>query len=137
MRFSWGKIWFDRFPPCKQYDISQFWADSRSFSSRFLLTLLILYWLSTEILLVYNHTINLQTLQNLIWVFRICVYLQPLGYFCVASGGFNQFQNSCSDSIYSDLSTSFVNVFLKIGISRSLIIATFTLSSMQNYWRVS
>ena len=38
MHFSWGKIWFDIFPPCKQNDILQLWTDSRLTS----------YWVSTD-----------------------------------------------------------------------------------------
>ena len=79
----------------------------------------------------------MQVLQNLIKVFQICRCLQSLGSFCAASDSLNKFQNSCSDCIYSDLPNAFFNVFIKIGISSSLIIAMFTLSSLQNYWRVS
>ena len=25
MRFYWGKIWFEDFPPCKRFDILQLW----------------------------------------------------------------------------------------------------------------
>ena len=38
MHFSWGKIWFDIFPPCKQNYILQLWTDSRLTS----------YWVSTD-----------------------------------------------------------------------------------------
>ena len=27
-RFSWGKIWYGRFAPCKRFDISQLWLAS-------------------------------------------------------------------------------------------------------------
>ena len=138
MRFSWGKIWFDRFPPCKQYDILQFWTDSPQFffslSTDSFDSVLTLYWDSVGLKSYYQplqlHCIN--ALQNLISVFWICVYLQSMWSFFAASDSLNQLKNSCSDCIYSDLFNSFFDVFLKIGISRSLIIAMFTLFSIQN-----
>ena len=53
MRFSWGKIFIlTDFLRVNNMTFRNFWLTPHSFSSRFLLTLLILYWLSTEILLV-------------------------------------------------------------------------------------